>query len=203
MCRFGSNLPLGRSTTGEFLFPPWILAFIVIIRNIVTRLSTASVKPPDADRSVRFIEVYTPGMATFLPMTVVCLRCFTNAPMTASYCNRCGTMLRTPESRGEYHAQYASRASTPTPAESDSDTRPQLIKDVINLLILYWNQFDWKTLGAVLDALSKFHARGEGATGRRTVSERIERMVRRFRGLRLWWILLLQETSGSLAVCRR
>ena len=72
-------------------------------------------------------------------------------------------MLRTPESRGEYHAQYAPSYPTRTPAESDSDTRPQLIKDVINILILYWNQFDWKTLGAVLDALSKFYARGEGA----------------------------------------
>src|SRR4030042_3607815 len=102
-------------------------------------------------------------MATFLPMTAVCPRCFTNAPMTASYCNRCGTMLRTPESRGEYYAQYAPLYPTQTRAGSDSDTRPQLIKDVINILILYWNQLDWKTLGAVLDALSKFYARGEGA----------------------------------------
>src|SRR4030042_1336002 len=102
-------------------------------------------------------------MATFLPMTAVCPRCFTNAPVTASYCDRCGTMLRTPESRGEYHAQYAPLYPTPTPAQSDWDTRAQLIKDVVNLLILYWTQFDWKTLGAVLDALSKFHVRGEGA----------------------------------------
>jgi hypothetical protein len=117
-------------------------------------------------------------MATFLPMTVVCLRCFTNAPMTASYCNRCGTMLRTPESRGEYHAQYAPSYPTRTPAESDSDTRPQLIKDVINILTLYWNQFDWKTLGAVLDALSKFHARGEGAV----VAARYLRELREWSG---------------------
>jgi len=48
---------LGRSTIGERLFPLWILAFTVIIRNIENRLSTASVKPSDADRSVRFIEV--------------------------------------------------------------------------------------------------------------------------------------------------
>jgi hypothetical protein len=48
---------LGRSTTGEFLFPLWILAFIVIIRNIEIRLSTASVNPWDADRAVRFIEL--------------------------------------------------------------------------------------------------------------------------------------------------
>lgn len=72
-------------------------------------------------------------------------------------------MLRAPESRGESYAQYAPMYPTPTPAESDSATRPQLIKDVINLLILDWNQLDWKTLGAVLDALSKFHARGEQA----------------------------------------
>ena len=96
-------------------------------------------------------------------MTVVCLRCFTNAPMTATYCNRCGTMLRTPASRGEYYAQNAPSYPTSTPAESDSDTRPQLIKDVIDLLILNWNQLDWKTLGAVLDALSRFYARGERA----------------------------------------
>ena len=98
-----------------------------------------------------------------MPMTVFCPRCFRNAPVTASYCNRCGTMLRAPESRGESYAQYAPMYPTPTPAESDSATRPQLIKDVINLLILDWNQLDWKTLGAVLDALSKFHARGEQA----------------------------------------
>jgi hypothetical protein len=42
--------------TCEFLFPLWILAF-VIIRNIETRLSIASVNPSDADRPVRFIEV--------------------------------------------------------------------------------------------------------------------------------------------------
>ena len=96
-------------------------------------------------------------------MTVVCPRCFKNAPMTASYCNRCGTMLRTPESRGEYYAQYGPMYPTPTPAQSDSNTRPQLIKDIINLLMLYWNQLDWKTLGTVLDALSKYYARGEGA----------------------------------------
>ena len=48
---------LGHSTIGEFLFPLWILAFILIIRNIETRLSTASVNPSDADRSVRFIDV--------------------------------------------------------------------------------------------------------------------------------------------------
>ena len=102
-------------------------------------------------------------MATVLPMTLVCLRCFKNAPIAAIYCNRCGAILRTPESRGEYNAQYAPSYSSRTPAESDSYTRPQLIKDVINLLILYWNQLDWKTLGTVLDALSKFYARGEGA----------------------------------------
>jgi hypothetical protein len=98
-----------------------------------------------------------------LPMTVFCPRCFRNAPLTASYCNRCGTMLPTPQSRRESYAQHAPSYQTPTPAQSDSDTRPQLIKDVINLLIVYWNQLDWKTLGAVLDALSKFYARGERA----------------------------------------
>jgi len=72
-------------------------------------------------------------------------------------------MLRTPESRGEYYAQYAPSYPPRTPAESNSDTRPQLIKDVINILMLNWNQLDWRTLGAVLDALSKFYARGEGA----------------------------------------
>ena len=72
-------------------------------------------------------------------------------------------MLRTPEWRGENYTQYAPLYPTQTRAGSDSDTRPQLIKDVINILILYWNQLDWKTLGTVLDALSKFHARGEGA----------------------------------------
>ena len=97
-------------------------------------------------------------------MTGVCPRCFKNAPTAASYCNRCGAMLRPPESRGEYYAQYAPPLyPTPTPAQSDSTTRPQLIKDIINILMLYWNQLDWNTLGAVLDALSKFHARGEGA----------------------------------------
>ena len=123
--------------------------------------------------------------------------------MTASYCNRCGTMLRTPESRGEYYAQYAPLYPTPTPAESDSDTRPQLIKDVINLLILYWNQLDWKTLGAVLDALSKFYARGERAVVAARYLRELREWSGRFRGLRLWWILLLQETSESLAVCGR
>jgi hypothetical protein len=72
-------------------------------------------------------------------------------------------MLRPPESGGKYNAQYAPLYPTPTAAVSDSDTRPLLIKDIINLLILYWNQLDWKTLGAVLDALSKFYARGERA----------------------------------------
>ena len=96
-------------------------------------------------------------------MTGVCPSCFTNAPMTASYCNRCGTMLRTHESRDEYYAQYAPLNPPPTLAQPDSNTRPQLIKDIINLLILYWNQLDWKTVGAVLNALSKFYARGEGA----------------------------------------
>ena len=74
-------------------------------------------------------------------------------------------MLRNSESRGEYYTQYAPSYPTPTPTEWDSNTRPQLIKDVINLLILNWNQLDWKTLGVVLDALSKFYARGEGAAG--------------------------------------
>jgi hypothetical protein len=96
-------------------------------------------------------------------MTVVCLRCFKDAPMTATYCSRCGTMLRTLESRGGYYASYSPLYPTPTPAKLDSDTRPQLIKDIINLLMLYWNQLDWKTLGAVLNALSKFYARGERA----------------------------------------
>ena len=113
-----------------------------------------------------------------MPMTVVCPRCFRNAPMAASYCNRCGTMLRTPESRGESYTQYAPLYPTRTPAESDSDTRPQLIKDVINLLILYWNQLDWKTVGAVLDALSKFYARGEGAV----VAARYLRELREWSG---------------------
>ena len=72
-------------------------------------------------------------------------------------------MLRTPQSSGESYAQYAPSYPTPTPAQSDLDTRPQLIKDVINLLILYWNQLDWRTVGAALDALSKFYARGERA----------------------------------------
>ena len=72
-------------------------------------------------------------------------------------------MLRAPESRNEYYAQYAPSYPTRTAAELESYTRPQLIKDVIHLLILNWNQLDWKTLGAVLDALSKFHARGERA----------------------------------------
>lgn len=99
----------------------------------------------------------------FLPMNVVCLRCFKSAPIAASYCNRCGAVLRTPESRAEYYAQNAPSHPTPTPAESYSDTRPQLIKDIIDLLILNWNQLDWKTLGTVLDALSKFYARGERA----------------------------------------
>jgi hypothetical protein len=72
-------------------------------------------------------------------------------------------MLPTRESRRESYSQYTPSYPTATPAESDSDTRPQLIKDVINLLILYWNQLDWRTLGAVLDALSKFYARGERA----------------------------------------
>jgi hypothetical protein len=83
--------------------------------------------------------------------------------MTAIYCNRCGTMLPAPESRRESYAQHAPSYQTPTPAQSDSDTRPQLIKDVINLLIVYWNQLDWKTLGDALDALSKFYAGGERA----------------------------------------
>jgi ribosomal protein L40E len=97
----------------------------------------------------------------FLAITVFCRRCFRNAPITASYCDSCGTMLRPPESRRGYYAQQAPLYPTPTSAESDSGTRPQLIKDVIDLLILNWNQLDWKTLGAVLDALSKFYVRGE------------------------------------------
>jgi hypothetical protein len=61
------------------------------------------------------------------------------------------------ESRGEYRPYYSPSYLTPTPAD------PQLIKDVLNLLILYWNQLDWVTLGKVLDALSKFYLLGEGA----------------------------------------
>jgi hypothetical protein len=83
--------------------------------------------------------------------------------MTASYCDRCGTLLRTPKSRGKDYTQYAPSYPTQSAAVSDSGTRPQLIKDVINLLILYWNQLNWKTLWDVLDALSKYYARGERA----------------------------------------
>jgi len=54
--------------------------------------------------------------------------------MIANYCNRCGTMLRTPvQSRGQYYAQYTPSYPTPNPAESNSNTRPQLIKDVIKI----------------------------------------------------------------------
>ena len=142
-------------------------------------------------------------MATFLPMTVFCPRCFKNAPMTATYCNGCGTMLRAPESRGESYAQYAPSYPTPTPAESDSATRPQLIKDVINLLILNWNQFDWKTLGAVLDALSKFHARGEQAV----VAARYLRELREWSSPSEVFVYggyyYCKKHRSSLAVCGR
>jgi hypothetical protein len=72
----------------------------------------------------------------------------------------CGTMLRPPESRGEYPQYYYQPTPFyPTPIPAD----PQLIKDAVNLLILYRNQLDWVTFDNLLDALSKLCLLGEGA----------------------------------------
>ena len=128
-----------------------------------------------------------------MAMTLFCPRCFRNAPVTASYCNRCGTVLRTPESRGKDYAQYAPSYPTSTAAVSDSETRPLLIKDVINLLILNWNQLDWKTLGAALDALSRFYARGERAGV----------AARYLRELREWFSASEVFAYGGYYYCRK